>query len=349
MKKLAAVLLLGLASLATAQQSVTINLVNGHAPVFLWVQQLQQTFIPAVDAALEGTGYTIEWNEFFGGSLAPVGGELEALEAGLADVGIVPTVFEPTNLPLQNVTYYTPFGATDPFVVADVVNEMHETIPALIEAWERFDLVYLGSGFSLDNYMLMTTFPVNALEDLRGRRIGAPGPAVNWLEGTGAVGVSGNLATYYNDIQTGVYEGVITFPSAAAPARLQEVAPYVTLLDFGSQYAGTLVANAHWFEAQPQEIQDALRAGAQAYGEAYAAALRERLEASIAALDEGGATITEAPPELKAAWANALPNIPVRWAEQLDAQGLPGSQVLQAYLDGIRAHGATLPRDWDLE
>src|SRR5690606_38539895 len=170
----------------------------------------------------------------------PVGGELEALEAGLADVGIVPTVFEPTNLPLQNVTYYLPFGTTDPFVVAEVMNGMHDDIPELVEAWEDFDLTYLGSGFSLDNYTLMTTFPVNSLDDLRGRRIGAPGAAVNWLENTGAVGVAGNLATYYNDIQTGVYDGVITFPTAAAPARLQEVAPYVTLMDFGAQYAGTL-------------------------------------------------------------------------------------------------------------
>lgn len=349
LRRIVFALLVTVASIGFAQQTIPVNLVNGHAPVFLWVQQLEQSFIPAVDAALEGTDYRIDWNTFFGGTLAPVGGELEALEAGLADVGIVPTVFEPTALPLQNVTYYTPFGATDPFVVADVMNEMHESIPELVEAWEEFDLTYLGSGFSLDNYMLMTTFPVESLGDLRGRRIGAPGAAVNWLEGTGAVGVAGNLATYYNDIQTGVYEGVIVFPTAAAPARLQEVAPYITLMDFGAQYAGTLVANTPWFDAQPQEVQDALRAGAQAFGEAYAEALRQRFEASLNALDEGGATITEASPELKATWAAALPNIPMNWARQLDAQGLPGTTVLGAYLEGIRERGATLPREWDQE
>src|SRR5690606_21526349 len=205
-RTLLALTLLATLGIASAQRTITINLVNGHAPVFLWVQQLEQTFIPTVDAALEGTDYRVEWNTFFGGTLAPVGGELEALEAGLADVGIVPTVFEPTNLPLQNVTYYLPFGTTDPFVVAEVMNGMHDDIPELVEAWEDFDLTYLGSGFSLDNYTLMTTFPVNSLDDLRGRRIGAPGAAVNWLENTGAVGVAGNLATYYNDIQTGVYD-----------------------------------------------------------------------------------------------------------------------------------------------
>lgn len=341
--------LLALLGSASAQRTITINLVNGHAPVFLWVQQLEQTFIPTVDAALEGSGYEVKWNTFFGGTLAPVGGELEALEAGLADVGIVPTVFEPTSLPLQNVTYYTPFGATDPFMVAEVMNEMHDTIPQLIQAWDQYDLTYLGSGFSLDNYTLMTTFPVNSLADLKGRRIGAPGAAVNWLEGTGAVGVAGDLATYYNDIQTGVYDGVVTFPSAAAPARLQEVAPYITLMDFGSQYAGTLVANTPWYSIQPVEVQDALRAGALAYGEAYAAALRERIETSLASMEAGGATIVQASPELKAEWAYALPNIPMNWAAQLDAQGLAASTVLDAYLNGIRDRGAVLPRNWDQE
>ncbi len=41
---------------------------------------------------------------------------------------------------------------------------------------------------------------------------------MNWLSGTGAVGVSGNLTTYYNEIQAGVYDGVIVFALAAAPA-----------------------------------------------------------------------------------------------------------------------------------
>src|SRR5690606_23635684 len=85
---LLALALLATLGIASAQRTITINLVNGHAPVFLWVQQLEQTFIPTVDAALEGTDYRVEWNTFFGGTLAPVGGELEALEAGLADVGI---------------------------------------------------------------------------------------------------------------------------------------------------------------------------------------------------------------------------------------------------------------------
>lgn len=330
-------------------QRTTVNVVNGHPSVFLWVRHLSETFIPTVNAALEGSGYDIEWNEFYGGSLAPVGGELEALEAGLADVGVVPTVFEPSNLPLQNVTYVSPFGSPDPSLVAAVLNELHDTIPAMRASYERFDLVYLGAGFSLDNYFLMTTFPVESLADLQGRKIGAPGPAVNWLDGTGAVGVSGNLTTYYNDIQTGVYDGTIVFATSAAPSRLYEVAPHVTLIDFGAQYAGSIVANRSWFESQPPEIRAALEAGADAYGTAFSQALIADTEAALQTMGEAGAIISEAPAGLREAWAAALPNVSRQWARELDARGLPGSEVLSAFMQGLRDAGVDLPRQWDLE
>lgn len=348
MKRLLASLILPWIATGFAQ-TITINVVNGHPPVFLWVQQLSETFIPAVDAALEGTSYSIEWNEFYGGSLAPVGGELEALEAGLAEVGVLPTVFEPSNLPLHNVTYVSPFGSPDPSVVADIMADLHETLPEMKAAFERFDLVYLGAGFSLDNYFLMTTFPVDSLADLEGKKIGAPGPAVNWLVGTGAVGVSGNLSTYYNDIQTGVYDGTIVFATSAAPSKLYEVAPYVTLMDFGAQYAGSVVANKSWFDAQRAEVQDALRAGADAYGAAFSEALIANTNAALQAMEEAGATITEAPADLREAWAASLPNVPQRWASELDAQGLPGSEVLAAFMQGLRDAGADVPRHWDQE
>ncbi len=333
---------------AAAQETVKIGVVNGHPPVFLWVKHLTQTFIPAVDAALEGSGYKVEWSENYGGTLAAVGGELEAIEEGLAEVGAVPTVFEPTSLPLQNVTYFTPFSSPDPELVMKVMDDLHETVPGLKTSWQTYDAEYLGGGFALDNYVLMTTFPVKSIDDLKGRRIAAPGPAVNWLEGTGAVGVAGNLTTYYSDIQTGVFEGVIVFPTAAAPAKLHEVAPHIVRTDFGAQYAGTLVANKSWFDDQPEAVQTALRAGAKAYTAAYLAEQGARVEAAFKGMTDGGATVTDMATEEKARWAAALPQIADTWAKDAEGKGLAGNEVLDAYIGALKAAGAPLLRDWSV-
>lgn len=334
-------------SLPAMAQDVDVTITAGHPPIFLWVKQLIDTFIPAVDAELAGSGQAIVWDQAFGGALAGVGGEMEAIEDGLAQVGEVPTVFEPTSLPLQNVTYYTPFGPADPGLVMKIMDDLHRSVPSMIESWKKYNIEYLGAGFTLDNYILMTKFPVKSIDDLAGRKIGAPGPAVNWLEGTGAVGVSGNLTTYYNDLQTGVFDGVIVFATAAAPARLHEVAPYITITDFGAQYAGSIVANKDWFDDQTPEVQDALRKAAAAYSVAYNAEQAKRIDAAMKTLQNGDPSKTTVLSDAeKKRWANALPDVAGIWAKNADAQGLAATEVLTAYIAAIKAAGVTLPRDW---
>ena len=100
----------------------------------------------------------------------------------------------------------------------------------------------------------MTTFPVDSVDDLRGRKILAPGPSAAWLEGTGAVAVDGSLTTYYQQIQTGVADGVITILTGAAPNRLHEVAPYVALVGLGSQVTGALAINLDTWNRLPDDV-----------------------------------------------------------------------------------------------
>ncbi len=330
-------------------QKISVTVVNGHPPVFLWVKHLTETFIPAVERELEGSGITIDWTEAYGGSLAKVGGELEALEEGLAEVGVVPTVFEPAKLALDNVTYYTPFGSTSPNQVVEIIDNLHATVPALGEGWAKNNLVYLGAGFGIDNYHLWTKFPVNSVADLEGRKIGAAGPAVNWLKGTGAVGVSGNLTTYFNSLKTGVYDGVIVFATAALPAKLYEVAPFITKVSFGAQYAGGLAANKDWYDAQPEALQKALLVAAQDYRTAYHKELNARVEGAFATMEAAGATITTLPEAERQKWAALLPNVAKDWASGLTDKGVPGEDVLSAYMTALRDGGVSPARNWDQE
>jgi TRAP-type C4-dicarboxylate transport system substrate-binding protein len=228
---------------AASAQTIDITVVAGHPPVFRWVKHTSKTFIPAVNKALEGSGITVKWSEHYGGSLAKVGGVLEAIEEGLGEVGLISTVFEPAKLSIQNVTYYTPFVSNDPLAITTMIDNLHRSDPRMRTTWEANGLEYLGGGIGIDDYLLMTKFPVKSIADLKGKKIAAPGPAINWLKGTGAVGVSGNLTTYYNELKTGVYDGVIVFASAALPGKLFEVAPHITKFRFGAQYAGSLAAN----------------------------------------------------------------------------------------------------------
>ncbi len=330
-------------------ETIDATIVAGHPPVFRWVKHASTTFIPTVNKALEGTGHEIKWDEQYGGSLAKVGDELEATEEGLAQVGLVSSVFDPAKLSLQNVSYYTPFVSSDAALVANTVDALHASNANMKVTWEENGLEYLGGPTAIDDYLLMTTFPVNSIDDLKGKKIGAPGPAVNWLSGSGAIGVSGNLTTYYNEIKTGVYDGVIVFATAALPGKLHEVAPYVTKIGFGAQYAGALAANKEWYDEQPEEVQKALKAGADAFKTAYLADLDAAQEGAFKAMAEQGATVTEVDDAFRAAWVAGMDNVAKTWAAQVDGEGKAGTEILKAYMDAIRAAGGKPVRDWDQE
>ena len=353
MKPAALAVLIGLGTIVAAPQAtaqeINVTIVAGHPPVFRWVKHASQTFIPAVNAALEGTGYSINWSEQYGGSLAKVGEELETVEEGLAEIGLVSSLFDPAKLAVQNVTYFTPFVSSDSTTVAEWMDALQESNPDMKAAWAENGLEYLGGAIGIDDYLLMTTFPVNSISDLEGRKIGAPGPAVNWLKGTGAVGVSGNLTTYYNEIKTGVYDGVIVFASAALPGKLHEVAPYITKVGFGAQYAGGLAANKDWYDALPPVVQKALKDAAVVNRTAYLQDLDASVEKFLGIMASQGATITEVDDAFRRQWADGMDNVARLWADKLDAEGKSGSAVLSAYMDTMRAAGATPVRNWDQE
>jgi TRAP-type C4-dicarboxylate transport system substrate-binding protein len=353
MKKIIITILSALAIVLGGQvvvaKEISVTYVAGHPPVFRWVKHVNKTFIPAVNKALEGSGHSIKWSEQYGGSLAKVGDELEAVEEGLAEMGGISSLFDPAKLAVQNVTYYSPFVSSDVDKISELMTKMQFENKDMIAAWESNGLVQVGGSIAIDDYLLMTTFPVNSLDDLKGRKIGAPGPAVTWLKGTGAVGVSGNLTTYNNEIKAGVYDGVIVFASAALPGKLHEVAPYITKIGFGAQYAGSMAANKDWFESQPEIVQKAILDAGEAYRVAYQKDLGASVNKFLSIMESQGAKVSEASPEMRKKWAAGMDNVAMEWAKKLDASGVNGTAVLKAYMDTMRSAGATPVRNWDKE
>ena len=71
----------------------------------------------------------------------------------------------------------------------------------------------------------------------------------------GAVPVAGTLNSYYEDIKSGVSDGAVVFTTGAWGAKLHEVAPYVTKVNFGSMFSGGIAVNKGRMERLPPEVQ----------------------------------------------------------------------------------------------
>ncbi len=337
---------LALAPAPAQADTMKLTSAAGHPPGFLWVKLLTEFFIPEVNKRLAAGGkHKIEWTEAYGGTLVKLGGESAGIKDGIADIGFVSTIFEAPKFPLQNVSYMAPFGTDNIDLVTKVTSELQNRIPAMNDAWARNNLVYLG-GAALDTYHIWSTFPIRTIDDMKGRKISAPGPSANWLRNTGAVAVAGTLSTYYNDIKTGVSDGALTFITGAWGAKVHEVAPHITKVNFGAMFAGGIAVNKARFDKFPPEVQKVFREVGDEYSLRFAKAQAEAADGLLQRMAAAGAKITELDPKERLRWAEVLPNVAKPWAADLDGKGLQGTAVLKGYLDGLRKAGAALPRDW---
>jgi TRAP-type C4-dicarboxylate transport system substrate-binding protein len=333
---------------AAQDKPIELTVASSQPTTLAWVGAMHTLVVPELDARLaaRGSPYRIRWTETYGGSLYKYGETLEGVQIGLTDMGWVGTLWELSKLPLQNVTFYAPFASDDFRLVVDIVNELHRTVPAMTDAWTAQNVKFLGAS-ALDTYHLMTTFPVRSVDDLRGRKILAPGPSAAWLEGTGAVAVDGSLTTYYQQIQTGVADGVITILTGAAPNRLHEVAPHITLVGLGSQVTGALAINLDTWNRLPEDVRAVLEELGPEYSRGVADDIAKRYDASIARMRSEGAVVAEFPLAEKQKWLAAMPDIAGSWIEATERRGQPAGVALRAYLSALRARGGQPLRDWD--
>ena len=341
---------LALSGPAPAQHVIPLTAVSGYPPAALWVETFLTHFIPEAERRLAATGaYAIDWNTPFG-SVARPGGAFEAVQYGLADIGIITTSFHSDKIPFYNISYVTPFVTTDMGLVVRTVSELHERFPALKALWRDYRQVYLVTAGLVDTYQALMNRPIARLSDFRGLRLSGVGMNLRYFEGLGAVAVSSGLADFYNNIATGLTDGAIVWPEAIVSFRLHEVGPYLVDVRLGAVSSVALSANARSWERLPGEVQRALEAAAAVYRDALA---RETVRRSARAMaffrTEGGGTIVALSEAQRRAWAASVPDLAAGWVADIERRGLPGRALLEAYMDTMRAHGQPILRHWDRE
>ena len=334
-----------LATPVVAQEHITANIGSSHPEANIWVWAMKNVFEPEVNRILKDNGnkYQIDWVENYGGTLYKYTDTREAVRDGIVDVGMVGTVWEGSEMPLQNVTYFTPFATSDHTMIIDIFDKLTDELPELRDSWAQQNMVHLSSLIT-DSYDVYANFDITKLSDLANHRINAPGTSANWLAGTGATPLDGALTTYYTDIQTGVSEGALSFASGILPTRVYEVAPKLTRVGLGAMYFGGIAVNKDFFEAQPEAVQTAFRQAGKITSKRHGEYVTEKAKTAIEEMKKAGLQITELPEAEKAAWVKSLPDIVKPW---LDQTGEKGKTVLEAYFKALREHGAKPLRDWD--
>lgn len=334
---------------AVHADTFTLTVAAGQPPRALpSLAAVEDYFVPEVNRRLEAMSskHSIRFREAYAGSLLRAGQVFQGVQDGLADIGYVPAVFHPDRLPLEQVSFVTPFCSVNVDHVVAAMDQVYAELPAMAEQYAAFNQVRLA-GTGVDSYQLHSAQPVRTFSDLAGLKIGAPGAALNWMRGTDLTPVSSNMTEYYNSVQSGVYDGFLVMASTIFGMRYPEVAPYITEVNFGATYVAVLTMNRDSLAALPEEVQQVIWDVAADYQDVANEAFQTAGDSALQRLPEwDNGEVIPFSDEDRGAWANALPNLAREWASEMDARGLPGTQALETYLGALTASGDHCARDW---
>jgi TRAP-type C4-dicarboxylate transport system substrate-binding protein len=336
---------------ASPSQAETIKLtvVGAPPPVVTPVKVTKEFFVPEVTKRLAASGkdFKIEWTEAYSQTLAKFPEVLETVEEGIAQVGVLLRNFEESKLPLEAYASAMPFGLTEmrPMIAADA--RVRAKVPEMNATYEKNGQVYLAGAISESMHMF-TKFPIKTVDDVKGKKVGASGALANYLRGTGAVIVNASMQQSYVDIKNGVYDGYVIGFGLAMPYKTFEAAPNVTRTYFGVTPTPCLTVNTKTWKSLPDYVQKIMLEVAQEWALENVKVDEQRVAGAAQAMKAKGVSIIDMPEAERVRWAKTMPNIAKEWAADLDKKGLPGSKVLAAYMEEVRASGKVV-RDWEKE
>ncbi len=345
-----AVAVAGSLSKPLSAEEIKLTVISGHPPVVGSVKYLKNHFIPEVTKRLaaKGSKYKIKWTQAYAGSVAKPPAVFEAVEEGLADIGHVGMLFESAKAPLESISYVAPFSTGNLDKIISIVDDVNKQVPEMTAAYSKFGQRLLAR-VGVDDYHILTTWPVTRIEDLKGRKLGAGGIAATWIRGTGATPVRGNLTTYYNAVKTGVYDGLVVFGSSIPAFKYYEVTQNLTKVSFGAMFSSSITMNKDKWDSLPAEVKDVINKVLPGYREKSVGHYMNGGAGALKLAQSKGVKIHEMSFAERRRWAMSLPNIAQDWAKRLDEKGQPGSKTLKAYMDTARAAGITFARNWDKE
>ena len=350
--KFAALAILGAAAVSShtaSAETMKITFAAAPPPAQLLLRIAAKDYIPTINKRLaEGGNFRIKWTKAWGSSLASFKDTFESVEEGISQMAMTLNVFEQSNLPFENLSYKVPFATANVKLLNQVHRDLHKKFPVMGKAWTSRNQVYLG-GAASDTWNLITKFPGTKYEDLQGKRIGASGAASAWLRAVGAVPVTSSMNQSFTNIKNGLYDGYPISNTLAFIYKTYEAAKFLTAVNFGATVGPSISFNKQTWDKIPGYAKKIIRQETGKLLGKYSGGSMGLAKKFGGIMAKKGVKLSGFPETERRRWAMKLPNVPNQWAATWEKKGLPAKAILQAYLDGLRAGGEKLARDWDKE
>lgn len=286
--------LLGFAASTNAQDKFHWRLqsnLNTGEPGYIAVQE------KFAKLATEMSGGRITFDVFPVGALFPIADGLEAVGAGLAEVGVLTGGYYAGKIgPFANLESGVPGSLRTPL---ERYNFFYKKgfIDLAREAYGKHGVYYLGPQLS-PRWDIMSKKPITSMEDFKGLKIRSFGLEAKWYENMGAQPVFMSGGEVYTALATGVIDAARwASPAGNYNNAFHEVAKYYVQPSPLPVPNNFFAVNKRAWDSLPPDLQAILNEAAIASSFDYLALGDMRDTAAMQAMQEAGVQISTIPPE----------------------------------------------------
>jgi TRAP-type C4-dicarboxylate transport system substrate-binding protein len=312
---------LGLASAATWAAEFNLTFSTTYTPTHPY-GQADEEWIARIQEQTDGR---VEITAFWGGSLINSREGIDELNAGVADMAYIAPIYASSGYDLNRLTPQFFYGYEDARDVLKVYMGLWDEYPQYTAELEGAQV--LGYNVGTPMHLMLREKPFNQVSDLAGLRIRSAVDYIGALTAAGAEGVTMPMTDTYPSLQRGVLDGVIAPYEALKSLSFAEVIEYYSELPHSRGAYPSRAMNADAWSSLPEDIQQVFLDNIEWLTNRTYDLAQESEDAGREHGESLGVTFNAVDPEVVAEYSLAFEPAARETAAQLDAAGLPGTEI----------------------
>ncbi len=272
------------------------------------------------------TNHTISFEWHYAQALLSMQELYEGTSQGVTDIASTCPAYTPGLFPATEA-FELPGYNNDNALVSSVT--MHEAWKQSVILQEEYAGVKVMHFWATGPGVFITNTPVRSTEDIAGLDIRAVGGTIPWVTALGANPVSFGMGASYENLETGVVDGLLAPTDVLKGFRLAEVTKYITKCPPTYNIVFMKIMNWDTLNSLPPSVQQIFNEVNEKYVIEYGKLRTDQTNLGLEyAINEFGHEVIELDPEEYQRWVELIDPIMEQWVSKADSMGLPGQEII---------------------
>lgn len=302
-----------------------------------------QTWKAWMEEVTERSGGSIEFEQFWDGTLLPADGVVEGLNDGRADIAQITPTFYSGKFPLTAVNEL-PFGTNNMGAISSAMSTLAQEDEALAQEWSSQGIKPLAWNVGGPS-AIASTEAVRTAADFKGLKLRAIDRGSRALKEAGANLIAIDPSELYSSMERGLLDASYGIQLGALTSlKLEEVSDYVIDASTGAQTSSTLAMSEEgWAKLSPEQ-QEVIEEVSAMVPELYVEKNREAEDAACTALKDADVELITLPDaEVETLRAAGEQVVVDGWLAEVEKAGHDGAAFRENYDAAVEAAAADFP------